>query len=335
MPEVGPMPTPEMGPRIAPPAPEVAPQPPEAKIEVNIGNKTEKSPQRPPEVEEKYKVEDVGNRKESEENEMHKAREKINEAFSKDKKERTGRTDSPKNTGGNYYETLDVSQDASPEEIASAYRELAKETHPDVGGDAEKFKRINKAFENLSNQDKRAQYDIKLEQKPEKPREYQQGNAYEQGDRTIHSLWGNSTENAIQEQAMDLIRERERNLAVEKRWSQLKEEEQEKYNGDISIFEAELEKKRMKLERKLHLGEVPESVFYHMCEIGYKPEDCRRYGFFVEKIEVPFLDGRKSFKISPGKFNIWMRKIENLIKDRDRKKADVIADKIRKNKARR
>jgi len=60
------------------------------------------------------------------------------------------------------YETLDVSTDASAEEIKKAYRRLARKYHPDINKDAgaeEKFKEINAAYEILSDEQKRQQYD--------------------------------------------------------------------------------------------------------------------------------------------------------------------------------
>ena len=59
-----------------------------------------------------------------------------------------------------YYSLLGVPKDASEEDIRKAFRKLAKEHHPDMtGGDAEKFKEINEAYQVLSNKDKRAKYD--------------------------------------------------------------------------------------------------------------------------------------------------------------------------------
>jgi molecular chaperone DnaJ len=62
----------------------------------------------------------------------------------------------------NYYDILGVSKDASPDDIKSAYRRLAKKYHPDVNKEpdaAEKFKEVNEAYECLSDPNKKSNYD--------------------------------------------------------------------------------------------------------------------------------------------------------------------------------
>ena len=60
------------------------------------------------------------------------------------------------------YDTLGVSPNASADEIKKAYRRLARKYHPDINKDKdaeEKFKEINAAYEILSDEQKKAQYD--------------------------------------------------------------------------------------------------------------------------------------------------------------------------------
>jgi len=59
-----------------------------------------------------------------------------------------------------HYEALGVDKNAGPEEIKAAFRRAAQRAHPDKeGGSAEKFYPIRKAYEVLSDRDRRARYD--------------------------------------------------------------------------------------------------------------------------------------------------------------------------------
>ena len=62
-------------------------------------------------------------------------------------------------TNTELYDTLAISKNASESDIKKAFRKLARETHPDKGGDPEKFKKIQAAYEILSDKEKRDKYD--------------------------------------------------------------------------------------------------------------------------------------------------------------------------------
>ena len=62
----------------------------------------------------------------------------------------------------NFYEILEINKNASQEEIKKAYRRLSLKYHPDKNSDSgavEKFQDISEAYETLSDQNKREEYD--------------------------------------------------------------------------------------------------------------------------------------------------------------------------------
>jgi DnaJ-class molecular chaperone len=58
------------------------------------------------------------------------------------------------------YETLEVERGASQEDIKKAYFKAARTKHPDKGGSAEEFKEIQRAYESLSDPQRRQMYDM-------------------------------------------------------------------------------------------------------------------------------------------------------------------------------
>jgi len=82
--------------------------------------------------------------------------------------------------GKNYYDILGVSRNASDKQIKQAYRRLARKHHPDVNpGDKQaeaRFKQINRAYEALSDPEKRRKYDRYGEQ-------WEQAEAFEKAGR--------------------------------------------------------------------------------------------------------------------------------------------------------
>ncbi len=68
----------------------------------------------------------------------------------------------------NYYDILEINKNASPEIIEKAYKTLVKKYHPDLQKNdlkikyEEKIKKINEAYEVLSDSEKRKNYDLNL-----------------------------------------------------------------------------------------------------------------------------------------------------------------------------
>lgn len=58
-----------------------------------------------------------------------------------------------------FYQILGVGENATQDEIKKSYRKLAVEHHPDKGGDENKFKKISEAYDTISDENKRSQYD--------------------------------------------------------------------------------------------------------------------------------------------------------------------------------
>jgi curved DNA-binding protein len=63
----------------------------------------------------------------------------------------------------NHYTTLGLQRGCNQEEIKKAYRKLAGQHHPDKGGDTATFQNIQAAYEVLSDPEKKANYDMELD----------------------------------------------------------------------------------------------------------------------------------------------------------------------------
>ncbi|CTQ40792.1 DnaJ homolog subfamily A member 2 [Babesia microti strain RI] len=66
-----------------------------------------------------------------------------------------------KKAGNNdkFYNILELSKDCTTADVKKAYKRLAIKHHPDKGGDPEKFKEVSRAYEVLSDPEKRKVYD--------------------------------------------------------------------------------------------------------------------------------------------------------------------------------
>lgn len=81
-----------------------------------------------------------------------------------------------------YYKILGVSEGASQDEIKKAYRKLANQHHPDKGGDQAKFKDISVAYDTLSNDQKRSEYDQQRKYGGGPNMRFHTGNMHDFGD---------------------------------------------------------------------------------------------------------------------------------------------------------
>ena len=59
-----------------------------------------------------------------------------------------------------YYKILGVQSTSNSDDIKKSYRKLSLKHHPDRGGDANDFKKINEAYQTLGNPEKKRMYDM-------------------------------------------------------------------------------------------------------------------------------------------------------------------------------
>lgn len=112
-----------------------------------------------------------------------------------------------------YYEMLEVSENASREVIEKAYRVLVKKNHPDLQTSEnkvkaeERIKKINEAYEILSDESKKKQYDIELKQYKENELNKKIEQHRNRNETSIHQIKKEASvvhdQNSVQEQNMN------------------------------------------------------------------------------------------------------------------------------------
>ncbi len=151
----------------------------------------------------------------------------------------------------NYYDILQINQNASPEIIEKAYKTLAKKYHPDLQEESNKkeaeeiLKEINEAYEVLSNPDKKALYDQDLKNETISQEDYEE--MYAQNEKlkeelnnlknntnnnqysniNLNSFNTSSTENPkanINQENFDAIKKEEQELEYKRRQLQYQEQ---------------------------------------------------------------------------------------------------------------
>ena len=134
----------------------------------------------------------------------------------------------------NYYDILQINQNAPPEIIEKAYKTLAKKYHPDLQEENNKreaeeiLKEINEAYEILSNPDKKALYDQNLKDETISQEDYEK--MYVQNEKlkeALNNLKNNTNNNQysnINQENFDAIKKEERELEYKR--GQLQYQEQ-------------------------------------------------------------------------------------------------------------
>ena len=141
----------------------------------------------------------------------------------------------------NYYEILEVSENASPEVIEKAYKTLVKKYHPDLQPSEKKqeaenkIKMINEAYDTLSNSQKKETYDrqlkmqkIKEEQKRtiKNPLHTKQetdtnfAKQQEEYNRAINEAYNNAYQNAYQQAYINNLKNMGYQIKYERTWKE-------------------------------------------------------------------------------------------------------------------
>ena len=140
------------------------------------------------------------------------------------------------------YELLEVSENASKEIIEKAYKVLAKKYHPDLQAEGEKLeaekkmKQINEAYEVLSDETKRKEYDLKLteerrqEEAKKQPQPSYNQNSYEQPYQTYTKPMSEQEyREALKRQYQERKEEQERQRQMQEQYEQRYQQAYEGY----------------------------------------------------------------------------------------------------------
>jgi molecular chaperone DnaJ len=113
--------------------------------------------------------------------------------------------------GEDYYRLLGVAPGATPEQIRTAYRRLARMTHPDAVRHSDTglcFQHVRRAYEVLSDPAARRQYDLAMGLNPSSP----SGHACRSMGKVFNNFFGGL--HRVLEHAADVTHELEENDAA-------------------------------------------------------------------------------------------------------------------------
>jgi molecular chaperone DnaJ len=101
----------------------------------------------------------------------------------------------------NYYDILGVDENATQDDIKKAYRKLAKENHPDKGGDEDTFKKISVAYDTIGDEQKRTEYDHRRKNPFANMGNMSADDIFQQ---MFNQTFGNRKQNKVHELVMDI-----------------------------------------------------------------------------------------------------------------------------------
>ena len=139
------------------------------------------------------------------------------------------------------YDILEVSRKASKEVIEKAYKTLAKKYHPDLQTPENKefaekrMKEINEAYDILSDEQKRKEYDEKLENQElrKKQEEYQNSINYKNNSESQNKKYESNVENTSARWASDSNDYNNQDFDWKKAYANLNKKEQRKIMKEV------------------------------------------------------------------------------------------------------
>ncbi len=184
----------------------------------------------------------------------------------------------------NYYDILQINQNASPEIIEKAYKTLAKKYHPDLQEEHNKkeaeeiLKAINEAYEILSNPDKKLLYDQNLKNETISQEDYDKIYAQnEELKKKLNNLNNNtapsinlnsfnnsgSKESQLDQEYLDKIKKEEQELELRKQQLQYQEQlEQAKQKAYHDAYIQDLKNRGYKIKYKKSFKDYLKGIIF-------------------------------------------------------------------------
>ncbi len=207
-----------------------------------------------------------------------------------------------------HYQTLQISDRATADEIKQSYRQLAKKFHPDVNGgkaNADRIVKINAAYEILSDERKRREYDYLLRPAAAIPRQQTSPTAIPRRPRTVGReldeelvLWLNQVYTPIN---------RTLNWIIKPLKAQIRELSADPFDDELMAnFEAyvtECQRHLQKIEKTFHsipnptsIAGVATNLYYCINQVG---DGIKELNFYVMNYDDRYLhDGIEMFKVA-------------------------------------